>query len=80
MGSSTVDFERWMKGTLGMERHSLKKVRGGGLRGWGVPSLGTVENLLKMAPDTGISFHSGLFTTEGNLESGKGLIHRDFER
>jgi hypothetical protein len=30
-----------------------------------------------MAPDTGISLHRGPFTTEGNLESGGGLIYRE---
>jgi hypothetical protein len=32
-GSSTGDFERWMKGTLGMERFSLKRLIAEGL--WG---------------------------------------------
>jgi len=32
-GSSTGDFERWMKGALGMELLSLKRPRGGGLGG-----------------------------------------------
>jgi hypothetical protein len=31
--SSTSDFERWMEGALGMEHLSLKRLRGGGLRG-----------------------------------------------
>jgi len=39
VGSSTGDFERWMKGALVLERLSLKTVRGGGLGGevlhWG---------------------------------------------
>jgi len=39
-GSSTRDFERWMKWALGMERFSLKKLSvedlwGGGLLYWG---------------------------------------------
>ena len=76
-GSSTVDFESWMKGSLGMERLSLKKPREGCLRGGGFPSLGTMEHMLRKAPDTGISFHRGLFTTKGNLESGMGLIYRE---
>jgi len=59
-----------------MELLSLKKLCGEDIRGWGVPSLGTVEDMLRTAPDTGISFHRGLFTTEGNLESGKGIIYR----
>ena len=32
-GSSTGEFERWMKGALGMERLSLKTLRGGGIGG-----------------------------------------------
>ena len=31
MGSSTRDFESWMKGALGMEHLSLNRLRGGGL-------------------------------------------------
>jgi len=38
-GSSTRDFERWMKGALGMERLALKRLSGEGLKGrllyWG---------------------------------------------
>jgi len=34
-GSSTGDFERWMKGALGMGLLSLKRLRGGGLGGGG---------------------------------------------
>jgi hypothetical protein len=33
VGSSTGGFESWMKGALGMEHLSLKRLRGGGLRG-----------------------------------------------
>jgi hypothetical protein len=32
-GLSTGDFESWMKGALGMEHLSLKRLRGWGLRG-----------------------------------------------
>ena len=32
-GLSTEDFESWMKGALGMEHLSLKRLCGGGLRG-----------------------------------------------
>jgi hypothetical protein len=48
-GSSTGDFERWMKGALGMERLSLKRLRGVGLGVWGAPSLGTLEGMLSKA-------------------------------
>jgi hypothetical protein len=72
-----------VEGALGMERLSLKRLRGGGL-GPGVggdPSLWTLEDTLRKAPDTGPSLHRGSFTTEGNLESGGGLSYTgDFER
>jgi hypothetical protein len=68
-------FERWMKGALKMESLSLKRLCGGGLRG-GAPSLQTLEDMLRKAPDTGIALQRGPFTTEGNLESGGGLIYR----
>jgi hypothetical protein len=45
-----------------------------------VSSLGTLEDMLKKAPDRGISFRRGLFTTEGKLESGRGPYTGDFER
>jgi hypothetical protein len=34
--------------------------------------LGALEDMLRKAPDTGISLHRGPFTSEGNLESGVG--------
>jgi hypothetical protein len=40
------------------------------------PLLGTLEDMLRKALDTGISLHRGPFTSEGNLESGGGLIYR----
>ena len=36
------------------------------------PLLGTLEDMLRKALDTGISLHRGPFTTEGNMESGGG--------
>jgi hypothetical protein len=36
------------------------------------PSLGTLENMLRKAPDMGISLHKGPFMSKGNLESGEG--------
>jgi len=36
------------------------------------PLLGTLEDVLRKAPDTGIFFHRGPFMSEGNLESGEG--------
>ena len=40
--------------------------------GGGAPLLETLEEMLRKALDTGISVHRGPFTTEGNLESGRG--------
>jgi len=67
--SSTGDFEIWMKGTLGMGGSVSEEAQYGGPLGR-APLLGTLEDILRKAPDTGISFHSGPFTSEGNLESG----------
>jgi len=50
----------------------------GGPRGR-APLLGTLEDMLRKAPDTGISLLRGPFTSEGNLESGGGLYTGDFE-
>ena len=65
-GSSTGDFERWMKGALGMKRLSLKRLLGEGLR-WGAPSLGTLEDMLRKSPDACISLHEDPFPPEENL-------------
>jgi hypothetical protein len=46
----------------------------------GGPFTGTLEDMLRKAPDMGISLHRGPFTTEGNLETGGGSYTRDFER
>jgi hypothetical protein len=60
---------------LGMERLSLKRLRAEGL--WGGGSFpGTLEDMLKKAPDMGSSLHRGPFIPEGNLESGGGLVYR----
>jgi hypothetical protein len=40
--------------------------------------MGTLEDMLRKAPDMGISLHSGPFTFEGNLESGRGSYTADF--
>ena len=45
-GSSTGDFERRMKGAVGMGLLSLTRLRGGGLGG-GAPSLRTVEDMFR---------------------------------
>ena len=78
-GSSTGDFERWMKGALGIVFLSLKRLRGGG-SGGEASSLGTLEDMLRKSPDMGISVHGGPFPAERNLESGGGSYTGDFER
>jgi hypothetical protein len=40
------------------------------------PLLGTLEDMLRKAPHTGISLHRGPFMSEENLESGEGLVYR----
>jgi hypothetical protein len=37
--------------------------------------LGTLEDMLRKAPDTGFSLHRVPFMAEGNLESERGLIN-----
>ena len=37
---------------------------------------GALEDMLRKVLDTGISLHRGLFMSEGNLESGGGLVHQ----
>jgi hypothetical protein len=46
----------------------------------GAPSLGTLEDMLRKAPDTDISLHRGPFTTVGNLEFEWCSYTRDLER
>jgi len=68
-----------MKGALGMERCSLKRLRGGDLAG--APSLGTLEDMLRKSLDVGISLHGGPFPSKGNRESGGGGSYTgDFDR
>jgi len=40
----------------------------------GAPSLGTMEDMLRKAPDTVVCLQRGPFSTEGIVESGWGLI------
>ena len=42
------------------------------MEGGRVSSLGALEDTSRKSPDTGISLHRGLFTTDENLESGGG--------
>jgi hypothetical protein len=39
---------------------------------WGAPSLGTLEDMLRKSPYTGISLHGVPFPAEGNLVCGGG--------
>ena len=39
------------------------------------PILGTLEDMLRRAPDKGIALHRGPFMSEGNLESGVGCSY-----
>jgi len=55
--------------------HSLKRLHGGGLGG-GAPSLGTLDDMLRKSPDTGISV-GGPFQSRGTCCTGGGLIYRD---
>jgi len=47
----------------------LKRLHGGGLGG-GAPSLGTLRDMFRRSPDTGISLVGGPFSAEGNLVCG----------
>jgi hypothetical protein len=63
-----------MKEVLGME-HLSEEAQCRGPLGR-APLLGTLKDVLRKAPDKGISLHRGPFMSEGNLQSGKGLIYR----
>ena len=39
----------------------------------GAPSLGTLEDMLRKSPDTGISLHGGPFPSKVNLVCGEGV-------
>jgi hypothetical protein len=47
-----------MKGALGLEYLSLKRLHGQASGGGGAPSLGTLEDMLRKSLDTGISLHT----------------------
>jgi hypothetical protein len=66
----TGDFERWMKGALGMKHLSLKRLSGEGFEGR-PPLLGTVEDMLRKAPDPSLSIGAPLgLRRTWNLEGG----------
>jgi len=52
-----------------MEHHYLRAYGEG-------PLLGTLTDMLRKAADMGISLHRGPFMSEGNQESGGGLLYR----
>jgi hypothetical protein len=59
-----------MKGALGLDRLSLKRLRGGDL-GEGSSFTGDPGRYVKKGPGYGhLSLHGGLFPAENNLESG----------
>jgi hypothetical protein len=70
-GSSTGDFERWMKGALCMKRLYEEALwRGSG----GSPSLGTLEDVLGKSLDVGFSMGAP-FQLRGTRFV-RGLVHR----
>jgi hypothetical protein len=73
-GSPIRDFERWMKGVLGMEHLSLK-TQCRELLGR-APLLGTLD-MLRKALNTSIYLHRGPSMSEGNLESGWELVYQE---
>jgi hypothetical protein len=68
VGSSTGDFERWIKGTLGVERLSLKRPRGGGLGGNSF--TGYPGRYVKKVSGYGHLSPWGPFPSTGNLVCG----------
>ena len=58
-GSSTRDFERWMKGVSRNGAFLCEEAQCGGPRGGGAPLLGTLEDMFTKALNTGISLHRG---------------------
>jgi hypothetical protein len=77
-GSSTRDFERWMKGGSRNGACLSEETHCGGPLGR-APLLGTLENMLRKSPDMGMSLHRVPFTSEGILESGGGSYTGDDE-
>jgi len=59
-----------MKESLGMECFSLKRLSAEGF------FTGDPGRYVKKGSDTGISLHMGPFMSEGNLESGGGIVYR----
>jgi hypothetical protein len=68
-GLSIPDFERWMKGGSRKGVPLSEEAQCGGPLDR-APLLGTLQDMLRKAPDTGLSLRRGPYTSEGNLESG----------
>ena len=58
------------------EEAPWRRLREGG----GAPSLGTLEDMLRKSPDTGISLHRSPLPSERNLVCGGGSYTGDFDR
>jgi hypothetical protein len=64
---------------LGMEHLSPKRVREGALVV--ATSLGTLEDMIRKSPHSGISLHGGPFPSDRNLVCGGGASYAwDFDR
>jgi hypothetical protein len=74
-GSSTRDFERLVKGAVGMELLSLKRLHGGGPWG-GSFFTGDPGRYVKIGSGYGHLSPWGSLSSWGNLESGKGFVYR----
>ena len=71
MGSSTGDFERWLKGALKVGRFSLRELFEGNLEGGWAPLL---ENLEDRAKRPWRRTYLSIGAPLGNLEGG--VIHQ----
>ena len=71
VGSSTGDFDLWLKGAQGVWRLCGSSVKGTWREGF---LAGDPEGYAEKALETGISFHRGPVFLEG--EPGGGLIYR----
>jgi len=63
-GSSTKKFERWIKGTSGNKASLSEEGQCRGPPGR-APLLGTLEDVLRKAPDTVVSLHGGVLYVRG---------------
>jgi len=78
-GSSTRDFERWMKEALSRNGAFLsEEAQCGGPLGK-APFLGSLEDMLTKAPDMGISLHRAPLCPRGTWNQEGGSYTGDFE-